>query len=144
MGVGVVHMIEDRMIGLKDRGVYEQPGAAMIIAAHQALEYYVSTRELNELKSQLDVKWGYLCYGAKWFDPAMDALRAFNNATNECVEGTVTLELYKASCTVVALDTPYGLAHASFNTDKGYEFNVNASAGFTEIYTLQMLSLIHI
>ena len=68
-GVGIVYMIEDRLIGLKDRGVYEQPGGHIIIEAHRALERYVSTRELNEIKSGLDIKWGYLCYGAKWYDP---------------------------------------------------------------------------
>ena len=75
-GVGIAYMIEDRITGLKDRGVYEQPGAQIIIEAHRALERYVSTRELNELKEILDVKWGYLCYGAKWFDPTMTAIDA--------------------------------------------------------------------
>src|SRR3989344_4789385 len=82
-GVGVVYMLEDRLIGLKDRGVYEQPGAQIIIEAHRALERGVSTRELNQIKSPLDTKWGYLCYGAKWYDPAMDALNAFNDEVNK-------------------------------------------------------------
>ncbi len=137
-GVGVVYMIEDRMIGLKDRGVYEQPGARLIIEAHRALERYVSTRELNELKSTIDIRWGYLCYGARWFDPVMDAINAFNDKANENVEGEVTLELYRGSVNVVALKSPFGMKHASFNTDEGYKFNVNASPGFIEIYTLQM------
>jgi argininosuccinate synthase len=136
-GVGVAYMIEDRLVGVKDRGVYEQPGAHIIIEAHKVLERYVSTRELNEIKSMLDIKWGYLCYGAKWFDPAMDALNAFNEEVNRVVEGTVTLKLHKGNVAVVAVESPYGLQHASFN-NKGYVFNVNASAGFTEIYTLQM------
>lgn len=137
-GVGIVYMIEDRVVGLKDRGVYEQPAAHCIIEAHKALERYVSTRELNEIKSNLDIKWGYLCYGAKWYDPAMDALNAFNEEVNQKVEGTVRLKLYKGTVTVTALKSPYGLKHASFNNKEGYQFNVNASAGFTEIYTLQM------
>jgi argininosuccinate synthase len=137
-GVGIVYMIEDRVVGLKDRGVYEQPAAHIIIEAHKALERYVSTRELNEIKSALDIKWGYLCYGAKWYDPSIDALNAFNDEVNKRVEGTITLKLYKGAVTVVALKSPYGLKHASFNNKEGYQFNVNASAGFTEIYTLQM------
>ena len=131
-------MIEDRLIGLKDRGVYEQPGAHIIIEAHRALEKYVSTRELNELKSVLDIKWGYLCYGAKWYDPTMNAINAFNDDANKNVEGTVTLKLFKGTVNVVALKSSFGLGHASFNTKEGYDFNVNASAGFTEIYSLQM------
>ncbi|KKW19957.1 MAG: Argininosuccinate synthase [Parcubacteria group bacterium GW2011_GWA2_51_10] len=137
-GVGVAYMIEDRLIGLKDRGVYEQPAAHIIIEAHRALERYVSTRELNEVKSALDIKWGYLCYGAKWYDPTMDAINAFNDSVNERVTGTIKLKLYKGAVNVVALDSAYGLQHASFNVKEGYRFNVNASAGFTEIYTLQM------
>ncbi|MFA7309837.1 MAG: argininosuccinate synthase, partial [Candidatus Paceibacterota bacterium] len=137
-GVGVVYMIEDRMIGLKDRGVYEQPGGHTIIEAHRALERAVSTRDLNELKSMLDIKWGYLCYGAKWYDPAMDAINAFNEEVNEKVEGEVTLELYRGNVNVVAIDSRYALGHASFNVKEGYKYNVNASAGFIEVATLQM------
>lgn len=137
-GVGVVYMIEDRMVGVKDRGVYEQPGARILIEAHRALERYVSTRELNEIKSTLDIKWGYLCYGAKWYDPAMDAINALNDQVNKKVEGEVTLELFKGNVNVVALTSPFGMKHASFNIDEGYKFNVNASPGFIEIYTLQM------
>lgn len=137
-GVGIVYMIEDRLVGLKDRGVYEQPGAHIIIEAHKTLERFVSTRELNELKSSLDIKWGYLCYGARWYDPAMDALNAFNDEVNTKVEGTVTVKLHKGSVTVVTLKSPFGMKHASFNTDEGYAYNVNASAGFIEVYSLQM------
>ena len=137
-GVGIVYMLEDRIIGLKDRGVYEQPGAHVIIEAHKALERGVCTRELNEIKSTLDLKWGYLAYGAKWYDPAMDAINAFNDQVNEKVEGEVTLALFKGTVNVVAVDSPYMLGHASFNVKEGYSYNVNASAGFIEVYTLQM------
>ncbi len=137
-GVGVVHLVEDRLIGLKDRGVYELPAAHVIISAHKALEQYVSTRELNELKNQLDIKWAYLCYGAKWFDPVMHAINAFNDKVNENVEGEVTLKLYKGQATVVAMQSPFAMHHASFTTSGGYAYNVNASAGFIEVYTLQM------
>ena len=137
-GVGIVYMIEDRIVGLKDRGVYEQPAAQIIIEAHKALERYVSTRELNEIKTTLDTKWAYLCYGAKWYDPTVNAIDAFNDEVNQKVYGEVTVKLYKGTVTVIALDSPYGLQHASFNNKEGYKFNVGASAGFTEIYTLQM------
>jgi argininosuccinate synthase len=137
-GVGVVHLVEDRLIGLKDRGVYELPAGHVIIAAHKALEQYVSTRELNEVKNQLDIKWAYLCYGAKWFDPVMYALNAFNDEVNKKVEGDVTIKLYKGQATVVAMKSPYAMHHASFTTSGGYKYNVNASAGFIEVYTLQM------
>ncbi len=137
-GVGTVHMLEDRIIGLKNRGIYEQPAAHVIVEAHRNLEKYVSTRQLNELKAQLDSKWAYLCYGAMWFDPVMDAINAFNEHVNRHVSGSVKVRLFKGIATVVALDSPYKLAYASFNTKEGYMLNTNASAGFIELYSLQM------
>ncbi|HLD01693.1 MAG TPA: argininosuccinate synthase [Patescibacteria group bacterium] len=137
-GVGIVQLFEDRLVGLKNGGVYELPGAHVIIQAHKALEKYVNTRQLNELKATMDIKWGYLCYGALWYDPVMQAINAFNDFVNEKVTGEVTIELYKGVATVVAMKSSYGLAHTSFSTKEGYNFNVNASAGFIEIYSLQM------
>lgn len=136
-GVGVVHMFEDRLVGVKNGGVYELPAAHVIITAHKALEKYVSTRNLNELKEMMDTKWAYLCYGALWFDPAMKAINAFNDFINEKVTGEVTVKLYKGKADVVAMTSPNGLDHTSFSLG-GYPFNVNASAGFIEIYSLQM------
>ena len=137
-GVGVVHMYEDRLVGVKDRGVYELPAAQVIISAHQVLERYVSTRVLNEQKAQMDLKWAYLCYGALWFDPVMKAINAFNQEVNKRVTGEVTVKLYKGQATVVAVKSKFGLGYASFNNDVGVNFNTNCSAGFIEIYTLQM------
>lgn len=137
-GVGVVHMFEDRLVGVKNGGVYELPAAHVIICAHKALEKYVSTRYLNELKEMMDTKWAYLCYGALWFDPVMDAINAFNTYVNEKVTGEVTVKLYKGKADVVAMKSPNGLNHTSFTKLGGYSFNVNASAGFIEIYSLQM------
>lgn len=133
-----MHLLEDRLVGLKNRGVYEHPAAHVIIEAHRNLEKYVSTRELNEVKSMLDIKWGYYCYGAKWFDPVMDAINAFNEKVNELVTGTVMVRLFKGNTTVVSVDSPFKLAHASFNNKEGYALNTNAGPGFIEFYTLQM------
>lgn len=137
-GVGTVYLLEDRLVGLKNRGVYEHPGLHVIIEAHRNLEKYVSTRTLNEIKAEMDIKWGYMCYGALWFDPAMQAINAFNDAVNVSVTGEVTIKLFKGNTTVVALTSPFALDHASFNIKEGYGLNVNAAAGFIEIYTLQM------
>ncbi len=137
-GVGTFHILEDRLVGLKNRGVYEHPAAHTIIQAHKALEKYVCTRQLNELKEILDIKWGYFCYTALWFDPVMEAINSFNDKVNEKVEGEVTIKLFKGQVEVAALSSPNALAFASFNNAEGYDFNVNASAGFIEIYSLQM------
>ena len=137
-GVGIVYMLEDRLVGVKNRGIYELPGAHVIIKAHKYLEQYVSTQKLNEVKEMFDTKWAYMCYSALWFDPLMEALNAFNDKVNEIVTGTVTLKLYKGQVIPVSVDSPYGLANSSFNNGEGYNFNVNASAGFIELYSLQM------
>jgi argininosuccinate synthase len=137
-GVGVVHLLEDRMIGLKDRGVYELPAGHILVRAHEELEKYVSTRTLNEVKSMLDIKWGYMCYAAQWFDPAMEAINAFNEEASQRVNGSVKVRLFKGIATPVAIDSAWGMGHASFSTKRGYMFNVNAAPGFTEIHTLQM------
>jgi argininosuccinate synthase len=137
-GVGTFQILEDRLVGLKNRGVYEHPAAHVIIEAHKNLEKYVSTRQLNELKEQMDLKWGYLCYGALWLDPVMVAINTFNDKVNDKVTGEVQIRLYKGNTTVVTIKSPNALEYASFNNDEGYNFNVNTSAGFIEIYTLQM------
>ncbi len=138
-GVGVTHHIEDRLVGLKVRGLYEAPAAEIIIQAHQNLEKYVCTRNENEFKSQVDTKWAYLCYGALWYEPLMDDLNAFINQINEKVSGLVTVKLFKGQAEVVAVETPNTIFDEKLATFmKSSAFNQNASAGFTEIYTLQM------
>ncbi|HBH46437.1 MAG: argininosuccinate synthase [Candidatus Jacksonbacteria bacterium RIFOXYC2_FULL_44_29] len=136
-GVGLVTLIEDRLVGLKVRGVYWAPAAHVIIIAHQNLEKLVSTREENEFKSLIDTKWAYLCYGAKWYDPLMDNLNAFIDQMNQKVSGQVKLKLYKGQVQVVAVESPNSLFDADLATfNKSAAFNQNASAGFIEIYNL--------
>ncbi len=136
-GVGVFQLIEDRLIGLKVRGVYENPAASILISAHKKLEMLVSTREENELKSFLDNKWAYLTYAAKWYDPVMYHIHAFTNSQNKKVTGKVQVKLFKGNITVISLESPYSLFDKNLATfDKNMSFNQNASAGFIEIYNL--------
>ena len=136
-GVGIFHLIEDRLVGLKVRGVYENPAATILIQAHKKLEQLVSTREENEFKTMIDNKWAYLTYAAKWYDPIMYHFHAYLKSQNKKVSGTVKVKLYKGNTTIVALNSPFSLFDyglATFNSD--YSFNQNASAGFIEIYNL--------
>lgn len=137
--IGISHHIEDRLVGLKVRGLYEAPAAEIIINAHFNLEKYVSTREENQFKQQVDTKWAYLCYGALWYEPLMEDLNAFIDKVNEKVTGLVTVKLYKGVAEVVAVDTANTIFDEKLATFmKSAAFNQNASAGFIEIYTLQM------
>jgi argininosuccinate synthase len=138
-GVGITHHIEDRLVGLKVRGLYEAPAAEIIIQAHFNLEKYVSTRLENEMKTMVDQKWAYLCYGAQWYEPLMKNLEAYIDAQNEKVTGKVTVQLLKGRAEVVALETPNALYQEKLATFmKDDTFNQNSSAGFIEIYTMQM------
>ncbi|TSC54234.1 MAG: argininosuccinate synthase [Microgenomates group bacterium LiPW_16] len=138
-GVGITHHLEDRIVGLKVRGVYEAPAAEIIITAHWNLEKYVSTRAENEFKEIVDERWGYLCYGALWYEPLMADLNAYIDKVNEKVTGRVVIKLYKGTAEVVALETPNTIFDEKLATFMASTaFNQNASPGFIEIYTLQM------
>ncbi len=137
-GVGVFNLIEDRLIGLKVRGIYENPGASIIIAAHKKLEQLVSTRQENELKTFMDNKWAYLAYAAEWYNPVMNNILAFIEEQNKKVTGKVTVSLYKGNIEVVAVESPFSMLKpelATFEAD-GDLFNHNASTGFIELHSL--------
>ncbi len=136
-GIGVVHLIEDRLVGLKVRGVYENPGASILIQAHKKLEQLVSTREENELKVFMDTKWAYLTYAAKWYDPVMYHIHAFINSQNKKVTGKVKVKLFKGNIDIVAVESKYSLFNKDLATfERNTSLNQNASAGFIEIYNL--------
>lgn len=138
-GVGITHHIEDRVVGLKVRGLYEAPAAEIIISAHRNLEKYVSTRQENEFKSIVDTKWAYLCYGGFWLEPLFDDLNSFLDFINRKVTGKVKLYLYKGMAEAVAVETPNTIFEEKLATFMASEaFNQNASPGFIELYTLQM------
>jgi argininosuccinate synthase len=138
-GVGVTHHLEDRVVGLKVRGVYEAPAATTIIRAHETLEKFVCSKQENEFKQIVDQKWGTLCYGAMWYEPLMTNLNAYIDTVNQKVTGTVTVKLFKGRADVVAVETPNSIFDEKLATFmKSNAFNQNASAGFTEIYTMQM------
>ena len=138
--IGITHLLEDRIIGLKVRGLYEAPAAETIITAHKALERYTSTRLENEFKSIVDEKWAYLVYGALWFEPLMDDLNAYEEKVNDKITGNVTVKIFKGHAEAVAVETPNTIFDEKLATfmDSNESFNQNASAGFIEHYTLQM------
>jgi argininosuccinate synthase len=138
-GVGIVTHVEDRVIGLKIRNVYESPAAATIIRAHEELEHFVCTRQENEMKPMIDQKWSYLCYGGMWLEPLMEDLNAFIDRVNHKVTGVVTVKLFKGRADVLSMQTPNTIFSEDLATFmKSTSFNQNISAGFIEAYTMQM------
>ena len=138
-GVGIVDHIEDRIVGLKVRDIYEVPAAAIILPAHQELEKLVGTIHQNQFKPGLDQKWGYLVYAGLWWEPLRTDLDAYMDAVNAQVTGTIGLKLYKGSARVVTRSSPnavYDAALASF-AESGGLFSQTASPGFIELWSLQ-------
>jgi argininosuccinate synthase len=138
-GVGIVDHIEDRIVGLKVRDIYEVPAAAILLTAHQELEKLVGTIHQNQFKPALDQKWGYLVYAGLWWEPLRSDLDAYMDAVNRQVTGTIGLKLYKGSVRVVTRESPnavYDASLASF-AESGGLFSQTASPGFIELWSLQ-------
>src|SRR5918998_931001 len=138
-GVGIVDHIEDRIVGLKVRDLYEVPAAAIVLTAHKELEKLVGTIHQNTFKPRLDEHWAYLVYAGLWYEPLLSDLNAFMDAVNEQVTGEVTVRLYKGSVRPVARRSPnalYDAALAGFGESGGL-FSQQASPGFIELWSLQ-------
>ncbi len=138
-GVGIVDHIEDRIVGLKVRDIYEAPAAAIVLTAHQELEKLVGTIHQNQFKPGLDQKWAYLVYAGLWWEPLRADLDAYMDAVNAQVTGTIGLRLYKGSVRVVTRSSPnavYDADLASF-AESGGLFSQASSPGFIELWSLQ-------
>jgi len=138
-GVGIVDHIEDRIVGLKVRDIYEVPAAAIILPAHAELEKLVGTIHQNQFKGQLERQWSYLVYAGLWWEPLRGDIDAFMEHVNEQVSGTIGMKLYKGSARVVTRESPnavYDQALASFGESGGL-FSQQASPGFIELWSLQ-------
>jgi argininosuccinate synthase len=138
-GVGIVDHIEDRIVGLKVRDIYEVPAAAIVLTAHEELERLVGTIHQNQFKPALDQKWGYLVYAGLWWEPLRSDLDAYMEAVNKQVSGEIGLRLFKGSVRVVTRSSPnavYDSELASF-AESGGLFKQTASPGFIELWSLQ-------
>jgi argininosuccinate synthase len=138
-GVGIVDHIEDRIVGLKVRDIYEVPAAAILLTAHQELERLVGTIHQNQFKPMLDQKWAYLVYAGLWWEPLRSDLDAYMDTVNEQVTGTIGLRLYKGSVRVVTRESPNAVYDAQLATfaESGGLFSQAAAPGFIELWSLQ-------
>ncbi|HWE33954.1 MAG TPA: argininosuccinate synthase [Solirubrobacteraceae bacterium] len=138
-GVGIVDHIEDRIVGLKVRDIYEVPAAAILLPAHQELEKLVGTIHQNQFKPMLDQRWAYLVYAGLWWEPLRSDLDAYMDAVNAQVTGTIGVKLFKGSARVVTRSSPNAVYDAQLATfsESGGLFDQNASPGFIELWSLQ-------
>jgi argininosuccinate synthase len=138
-GVGIVDHIEDRIVGLKVRDIYEVPAAAIVLLAHQELEKLVGTIHQNQLKPMLDQKWAYLVYAGLWWEPLRTDLDAYMEEVNAQVTGSIGIKLYKGSARVITRSSPNAVYDAQLATfsESGGMFSQAASPGFIELWSLQ-------
>ena len=137
-GVGRIDHIEDRLVGIKSREIYECPAAAVLLEAHQDLEKLVLTRHEVLFKQQIDSQWTFLVYAGLWMDPLRADLEAFINSSQENVNGKVRVKLYKGGFQVVGRSSPMSLYDqnlVNYNIKTG--FNQEYSKGFIELWGLQ-------
>ncbi|HWD65190.1 MAG TPA: argininosuccinate synthase [Solirubrobacteraceae bacterium] len=138
-GVGIVDHIEDRVVGLKVRDIYEVPAAAILLPAHAELERLVGTIHQNQFKAGLDQKWAYLVYAGLWWEPLREDLDAYMESVNRHVTGTIGVRLYKGMARVVTRQSPHAIYDASLATfsESGGLFSQAAAPGFIELWSLQ-------
>jgi len=139
-GVGIVDLVENRVVGMKCRGVYETPGGSILYYAHQEIEHLCLDRQTYMFKQQVALKMSELVYGGLWFTPLREALSAFVDSTQQTVSGAVKVKLYKGSISAAGAASPESLYHpsiASFTT--GELYNHADSKGFVRLYGLPIL-----
>ncbi len=137
-GVGIVDHIEDRVVGIKSREVYETPAALCLIEAHTDLEKMVLTKHELKFKSMVDSEWAWLVYSGLWQDPLKTDLDMFINASQKRVSGTVKLKMFKGSLRVVGRKSSYSLySHDLATYGSGSTFDQTLAKGFVELWGLQ-------
>src|SRR5213596_3367564 len=136
-GVGRADVVEDRLVGMKSRGVYETPGGTVLYAAHRELEQMVLDRRTLRMKDELALRYADLVYDGRWWTPEREALDALITATQQHVTGTVRLKLFKGNVIVAGRESPYALyqpSYATFGKDNVYD--QTDAAGFIHLYGL--------
>lgn len=136
-GIGIVDMVENRLVGMKSRGVYETPGGAILYHAHNKLEEICLDRDTYHYKQQIGLKFADLVYFGQWFTPLREALSAFVTSTQQTVTGDVKLKLYKGNIIDASVTSPYSLYDeeiATFDEDEVYD--QKDSAGFINLFGL--------
>ncbi|HNY79154.1 MAG: argininosuccinate synthase [Sedimentisphaerales bacterium] len=137
--IGQVDVVENRLVGMKSRGVYETPGGTILMTAHAALESLTMERETMHYKQQVALKYAELVYYGQWFSPLREALDAFINVTQRSVVGDVRVKLFKGRCTPAGMKSPHSLYQADLASFKmGAEYDPTDAKGFIRLFGLPM------
>jgi argininosuccinate synthase len=139
-GIGRLDLVENRFVGMKSRGVYETPGGTILHHAHRAMESLTLDRGAAHLKDEIMPRYAELIYNGFWFSPEREMLQALIDKSQEHVEGTVRMKLYKGNCIVAGRKSPkslYSLAHVTFEEDQG-SYDQRDAAGFIKLNALRL------
>ncbi|OAY71819.1 Argininosuccinate synthase, chloroplastic [Ananas comosus] len=138
-GIGRIDMVENRLVGMKSRGVYETPGGTILWAGVRELESLTLDRETMQVKDMLALKYAELVYAGRWFDPLRQSMDAFMEEITKTTTGSVTLKLYKGSVNVASRKSPYSLYREDISSfENGLIYNQADAAGFIRLYGLPM------
>ncbi len=138
-GIGLLDVVENRLVGMKSRGVYETPGGAILYKAHELLETICLDRDTQHYKKLVAEKYGELVYFGQWFSPLKEALDAFVDKTQETVTGEVKLKLYKGNLIPAGITSQYSLYDQNLSTfDEDEVYDQKDSAGFINLFGLPM------
>ncbi len=135
-GIGIIDIVENRLVGIKDRGVYETPGGTILYFAHNQLEMITIDKDTLHEKQKLSVDFADLIYNGKWFSPLREALSAFVEKTQEYVTGTVKLKLYKGNIIPAGMTSPYSLYSENLATFDESDYDQKDAAGFINLWGL--------
>ena len=135
-GIGLLDIVENRLVGMKDRGVYETPGGTILYKAHQLLEMITIDKDTAHMKSKLAVDFADLVYNGKWFSPLREALSAFADKTQEHVTGTVKLKLYKGNIITSSITSPETLYSEQLVTFGESDYDQSQATGFINLWGL--------
>ena len=135
-GIGIIDIVENRLVGMKDRGVYETPGGTILYFAHEQLEMITVDKDTLHVKQKLSVDFADLIYNGKWFSPLREALSAFVAKTQEYVTGTVKLKLYKGNIIPAGMTSPYTLYSEQLATFDESDYDQKDAAGFINLWGL--------
>ena len=135
-GIGLLDIVENRLVGMKDRGVYETPGGTILYKAHQCLEMITIDKDTAHMKAKLGIDFADLVYNGKWFTPVREALSAFADKTQETVTGSVKLKLYKGNMITASITSPCSLYSESLVTFEESDYNQDDATGFINLWGL--------
>jgi argininosuccinate synthase len=138
-GIGVADLVENRLVGMKSRGVYETPGGSILYYAHRELEALTLDRATLHYKEQMAIRYAELVYDGMWFAPLREALDAFVNETQKTVSGTIRMKLYKGNIISAGAKSPYSLYNEGFVTfGRDEVYNQQDAEGFINLFGLPL------